>query len=705
MDNNQLLNNEVNPAPNQEEKEENIEGRVLYSNEELKTKSKRASKDLDNSKLFLRGSKEFKVAKDRYDRVQKLWEAYTQIKNPSMEEVERVRGELINAMHMVDRYLDKKAGEKDKSKNAKRRIESMGGAFAQLEEQLAVLNDKREKIENEPAPSIENLAGSSKKVAQEMKDATLFLRGSKEFDNAMDAFNQASKELDNVMKKYAGKESEIPPTEISHIRDRLQKSQRVISIYLSKKSGEELGENTRKRVNAMRAGHTILGEGIRKMEQLREAFENGPAKPVDKINTQLQAAAKANEEAESGVYFGSDEYKEANKTVSEVSQRMAAIAAKGPDYVPSYQEIEEMRALTDEGLNKISKYLATKDGQKLEDKTLKRVQSMEKSMDAMLECKRKFKELNKANMEKANKLTEDELSLKDDTIVVNLNEYRRHVDGKRVWFGSTEFKNGMEAFDEMTRKESEKSKSQKTPSEKELKERIKDIGKAMETMAKYIDKKEEEIKKNKKPLDRKGQVRLAEMKAAYAQAASRKARLESKLELTTKKGKELQQKKIDNRVKEYDKQIRGKKGLELNDAILVSEAVHTLKKYGKKTDLTPAQKEGIRRAYATLFLHEKLQGPEGAKLKESMPRTMKGYGKKVVEMAKSKEFKELFPDKDISPESVRKMMADPKEVKRSLNALNESLKKSAEKLKVKENHTGKEIEMQNLKPNLNGPNK
>ena len=705
MDNNQLLNNEVNPPQNQEEREENIDGRVLFTNEELKTKEKRTSLELDGAKLFLRGSKEFKVAKNRYDRVQELWEAYSKLENPTMEDVQRIRGELINAMHMVGRYLDKKAEEKDNSENAKKRTGAMSGAFTQLEEQLAVLNDRMEKIENEPAPDVEKLAASSKRVAKEMQDATLFLRGSKEYDNAMEAFNKASKQLDELMTKYAGKENEIPPTEIAHIQDDLGRANRVIATYLSKKSGEELGENTRKRVNAMRAGSTVLSEGIRKMEQLTEAFENGPAKPMDKISTQAEAAVKAIEAAEEGVRYGSDEYKEAKETVTKASKKIAELSAKGPDYVPSYQEIEEMRATTDEAIKQIDDYLKTKDGQKLSDKTKKRVQAMEKAKNAMLESRRKFRELNKANMEKASKLSEEELALKDDQIVVNLHEYRKHVDGNRVWFGSSEFKNGMEAFDKMTRNEAEKAKSTKAPTEKELKERAEEISKAMKTMAKYIDKKEKQIKDSGKPLDRKGQVRLAEMKEAYAQAAARKARVESKLESTTKKAKETQQKKIDNRVKEYDKQIRGKKGIDLNDAILVAEAAHTLKKYGKKTHLTQAQKEGVRRAIATLFLHEKLQGPDGAKLKESMPRTLKGYGKKVVEITRSKEFRDLFPDKEVTPDSVRKIMADPKEVKRSLNAFNEGLKKTAEKAQIKENHAGKEIEMQNLNPNISVPGK
>ena len=103
------------------------------------------------------------------------------------------------------------------------------------------------------------------------------------------------------------------------------------------------------------------------------------------------------------------------------------------------------------------------------------------------------------------------------------------------------------------------------------------------------------------------------------------------------------------------------------------------------------------------MLEEKLKGKEGEKLKEAIaPKTLKNYSKMINQIANSKEFKELFPDNKINKETIRKIMSDPKELKRNLNTYNELVAKTGEKQKNKEANMEKnqtknqEIEMQDL---------
>ena len=183
------------------------------------------------------------------------------------------------------------------------------------------------------------------------------------------------------------------------------------------------------------------------------------------------------------------------------------------------------------------------------------------------------------------------------------------------------------------------------------------------------------------------------------------ARAEAKLQAKDKKTIEADNRKIRQRVKDYDKSIRGKTGIDKISAMFCSNAAVTLERYGnqKSNQMTKAEIVGARRALATLLLEEKLKGKEGEKLKEAIaPKTLKNYSKMINQIANSKEFKELFPDNKINKETIRKIMSDPKELKRNLNTYNELVAKTGEKQKNKEANMEKnqtknqEIEMQDL---------
>ena len=705
LQNQQPVQNEnQQEQPAAENEVEVAEGRELLDKDAAVVRGKAISGDLKDAKLFMRGSKEFDNARSKYDRVQKLWEEFSKKEHPTTAEVERMRGEVMNAMHMADRYLEKKDEEKDASKNAKNRVSQMEKAFGHLEEQFAILNNSLEELAKEEAPSFGKLSLSGEDAIQQMKDAKLFLRGSKEYDNALEAFENAQKRLKELEHKYEGHEEDMPPTELEDCREEFRLAQGGLVKYLSKKDGDIIKENTHRRVDAVRTGHAVLEEAGKKMEQLMDKFDNSPARKTSKISEMADEAVEDLKAADEGVHFGSDEYKKAWEATEKSAKQLQEFKAKGDDYKPAFREMEEMRTNTDDALEKIDAYLATKKGKELSDKTQKRVDAMKKAKNAILETRRKFREMNKENMEKASEFREADLVTQENAQINVLREVRHRVDGRRVWFGSQEYLDGMNAYRDVCDKEERRGK--KDLNEKELKDSLKEITEAQKTMQKYIQMKEKKIKEiAPKELDQKGKVRLAEMRKAYDQLAIRKARAEQKLETLTTKGKENQQKKIDNRVKEFDKNISGKTGSELVDAILVAEAAHTLQKYGKKRNLSSNEKIGIRRAIATLFLHEKLQGPEGATLKANMPRSIKGYSKQISEIANSKEFKAQFPDKEIKPDMVRKLMADPKEVKKALKVFDENAKKEAEKqaiknkngLKKNQNINKQEIEMQTFK--------
>ena len=695
-------NNQNQPAP--EDEVEVTEGRELLDKDSATVRGKAVSGDLKDAKLFMRGSKEFDRAREKYDRVQKLWAEFAKKEHPTTAEVMKMRGEVMNAMHMADTYLGKKDAEKDNSKNGKNRVSKMENAFGHLEEQYAILNDSLVQLSKEEAPSFGKLALNGDDAEKAMKDAKLFLRGSKEYDDAMEAFEKANKRLKDLETKYAGHEEDMPPTELEDVRAEFHSAQAKIVKYLSKKDGDTIKENTHRRVDAMRDGHAVLEEGTKKMEQLMDKFENSPAKKTGQISLEVDEAVNALEKADIGVRFGSDEYKKALEATKKSGDQLTEFIKKGDDYKPSFEELDEMRRNSDDALEKIDAYLATKKGKDLSDTTQKRVDAMKKAKNAILETRKKFRELNKENMAKASELKENDLVTSENAQINTLREVRHRVDGRKVWFGSKEYLNGMNAFRDVCNEEERRGK--KDLNEKELKQSIKEINEAQNTMEKYIKMKEQKIKDiAPKKLDAKGQRRLDEMRKAYDQLAIRKARAEQKLETLTTRGKENQQKKIDNRVKEMDKNISGKTGINLVDAVVVAEAGHSLQKFGKKRVLTANEKAGVKKALATLFLHEILNGPEGAKLKESMPRSLTGYGKQISQIANSKEFKAMFPDDKITPEMVRKMMSDPKELKKALKEFDANTKKEAEKqavknknaLKKEQNKSKQEIELRTLK--------
>ncbi len=704
---NNPVQNQVQPQPQPQPeapKEEEIKGRTLKTDNELKVRGKRVAADLKGSELWMRGSEEFKNAKSKYDRVQKLWAEYAAKENPTEEEARKLRGEMLNALYMADKYLGKKYEDKDTSKNATKRKDSMANAFNQLEEQIAVMDSKLEEIRKQPAPSVKKISSNTNDALKQMKDAKLFLRGSEEYDKALEEFEKAQKKMEALNKKYAGKEDQIPTTEIEDVREQFKNAREKLATYCYKKDGDVVKENTHKRVNASRGAIAVCDQTLRKMDELEEAWEKSPAKTNEQIKKDFDKAIAELDVADK-LTTGSKEFKIAAATFYQSTKAMdKVIKAEAGGKELDFETLASLEYNCNLSEKKIDEYLDTKKGKKLSSTAQTRVDAMKTSKNAIRENRKMIKEKYKVLQEKAVAMTEENLGISDDKVVTNLKEYHKHVDGKRVWFGSQEFKDGMNAYDDVTRKAQERADSGKELSEKELKTDIEEYKKALEKMKKYIVRKTEQLR-DKGKLDAKGKARLEEMRKAYTNTAIRIARAEAKLQAKDKKTIEADNRKIRQRVKDYDKSIRGKTGIDKISAMFCSNAAVTLERYGnqKSNQMTKAEIVGARRALATLLLEEKLKGKEGEKLKEAIaPKTLKNYSKMINQIANSKEFKELFPDNKINKETIRKIMSDPKELKRNLNTYNELVAKTGEKQKNKEANMEKnqtknqEIEMQDL---------
>lgn len=121
----------------------------------------------------------------------------------------------------------------------------------------------------------------------------------------------------------------------------------------------------------------------------------------------------------------------------------------------------------------------------------------------------------------------------------------------------------------------------------------------------------------------------------------------------------------------------------------------------KKESFTPEEKFSVQKQLACLVLNEKLGSLEAAKQMQGIPQGKEAYNKMILDLAGSKVFQDALPA-DLTPNTLKGLMQDPKTVKEVLGKCEKSLTEM-EKANKKENK--KESKKENLKGKENEPEK
>ena len=703
---NEDLNNRENPgqniqqnvpqeeAPRQSAPQENAPQpakprRKLKDKNNMEVDAGFAADLLESSTLWLRGSSEYKNAREEFKRVQQRWQKA--VDNPegkvSEEELLSLRGDLLNVMYLADHYLDKKYRQKDESKNARDRKAAMEYAFDVIEDQLAILDVRRDELRNSPAPGLEALTAQAKATMETMRKAELILRGSDEFDEAEKAFNTVDRKLVEWEKKYAGKEDQITSDELDEVRGLLMNADDLLLRYTSMKSGDTLSETTHARTNAMQSGRTVIGAALRKLDELDAAKQEKMQSPDIQYGERAQTAIDAIREAERDVHLGSSEYMNAKEAYEKYTEMITELWAR--DQKLTERELEDLTNRMDTAQKQINIYLEGKRGKDLSPKTQKRVDAMRQAKESILEIRYATGNLQEQYRKEAMLKNVDELEKTENEVRAEVDWAKTRVDGSKVYFGGKDYDKAQELYSNVVKREAvTRAAGHGEPSRNALMEEIKELQEAKEAALVYIRRKEQEKAESKKhKLDAKGEKRLEVMSKAYDNIRTRLDIAEGKLNAIVEKERADRDAKI--YALEEEKRMTIPNGLAADRmekviAIETSSAVNTIAMMSKQKSLTEIDQRSLKYATAELMLAQMIE--EGT-IKKPIRPTLTSFDNYADSIANSKEFQEAFPKDKLDPEFCKKLLTDNRVLKGTARKFTQGIQKAQEQKKREKQKT------------------
>lgn len=656
--------------------------RPVRPDQDLVLAALNAEAELQRNTLTLRGSSEYKNVREEFSKaLTKLAEKRAQasrtgdINGMSEKDARELRGDMINVMNLCDKYLGKKFAEKDNSLNAKLRVGSVKSTFDAVEEIVHALDTHIESFAEREAPTLDEQYYQYKSAKEAIDNAKLHLRGSKEFDEAAEAFDDITLRVFGVARDFNGHEIDMTSTELITLRNRIVHAQDLVNQYLNMKSGNAVGDNANKRTSAMSAAANLLELSIRRIDQVMEQKFSKEPESLEKLNNRSAPAFKEIQDADKGVYFGSKEYEAAKNSYKIFDEKLKQLS--DPNHQLTHREADQLMKALQDASRDVSAYLNTKNETEFTNTTThRRVNIMRKAGDVLIETKRRLDILN--NERRAEALKTDPVNLRqfERMTTDKLKEAKTSVGGSKVWFGGEDYDKAAALYETTAFHELQREAARETnpPSIHELQAEYRELVEAKEATLVYIERKEKERdKSSKKTLDAKGTERLHQMKNAYDSLNTRIDIVEAKIqEMEAKEIKESKDKMKDF-VNKMKREIPRKEGLEKIAAMKAADAASNLLKLSEKSNLN-SSKESIRHDAASLFLAQSIKNKTIA---SSLPPTMDAYERMVNRIANSPEFKAALPDNKLNQNTCRQLLVNPNTLKRIGNTFSANVQKAA----------------------------
>ncbi len=691
LDNN-LINNEIINDIKEEEFEQNPEEVQPKSEEEhlrpaldnvvLKVYAKRALDELDANTLRLRGSDEYKNAREEFRKALDKWtQAVDKNKDGKVaqEDLQVIRGDLLNVLYMQDAYIGKKSAEQDKSRNAEKRVSAMAESFKIVEEMIYALDLRQEELDKQPAPDVTTLSVKAALANSEIRSAKLFARGSEEYKTAANDFEIINRRMKEISDKYSGKEDKITVAELEEMQEMVIQSKDYISDYLGNKVGYTLSNNTHNRTSAMFNARGVLVEFNKKLNQLLEAKEAQPIKSLEDIKSDAEKKFADIEEAEIGVHLGSKAYTNAKNDYKAAMDRIKLASEDGDGM--GRRSLDELDAAMDKSIKSIDAYLVTKKGKELSQKTDKRVDAMRQAKENLLEMKKKHQEMSRVRQEKARDLELPLVQGTESTALRELESAQSVINGKTVYFGGKDYDKALDLYKKAMNNEWERDRKMagKTVSRNALEEELQELKEAKKATLVYMERKEKESKDKGKQLDDKGKRRYGAMSDAYHCLNRRIERVEEKLNALDVKEKADQEEKMKEVIEQKRLNIKNKVGVDKIVEMESLSAVKNLAAISKQKKFTKDDPATIKMCLGVLMVEELFRSKTAAIRIYESKRNFEEMVGKVIE---TPAFKSAFPDKSLNSKLCRDAVINNNVIKNASKKFLDAMRKNASKNKI-----------------------
>ena len=680
---------EVQPQPGPQ-----LKTREFKSVGVTKTLAEGAAENLKASTLRLRGSEEYKNVREQFIRVQERWNRAT-AQNGVIDEKEvlGLRDDLMNVMTLADIYLDKKYRDKDKSDNAKKRKIAVGNSFNILEEQLAIVNKRRDEIDKSNPPSLAALTVDSRNAMNKLEDATLRFRGSDEYKEAREAFDKARAKLQQLQNKYQDQEGNISTDELDETRDLLMAADDKLALYSIYKDGDVLKDNTHNRLDAVNEGRTVIAAGIRKLNALQAAKE---AKPVQTLVNLRQTASDQNLQNFSNnnnVHFGSKAYEQAKDAYGVFFRKLNAVGGQN-NIKP--RDLDDLEKTMNEAEAKIDAYLGGK-REKIEwdAKGTARIAGMRASKESIIETRRAVKEQINRRYQTVNAMQPATLQEKEREVLGEVRLAQNKVDGHSVWLGGKDYDAALEAYNKVCENERALDGNENQPSRHALKSEIEELTKAKDKILVYVRRKESEkatLEGKGKSLDAIGSKRLEVMNKAYDNVRIRLDRAQSKMDAIGEAAKNREFEELNKLWNDRMADVPNAEGSAKIVAMKSASNIKTLERLSRQEKLTEVDQKVAQRMVANLILSENIIN---GKFKPLNPPTLKNFDDIAGKIMESKDFTSVMPKEKLDPEACRNLLVGKKTLDGISKKVLNNMQMSGDKNKIKQSAIHENLQKEN----------
>ena len=616
-----------------------------------------------NSKEFKEAISSFKVYRNKMNQVNSRKTEEKQ--DLSRRDISRLRQQAEQTREKINEYLtakEKECGDdiNKLGRRVKRRYTMMKEALDELDGQIDELDAREDELDNEPTKSLKDLDDMFSNTYHDMSASKDVFWGSSEYDDALQSYKATSDTLSDLLtQEQEGKEPS--GIDIAEAKRQIKFARDNIDRYMMKHDNEDkLSDKRAKRMDAMGDGRDNLDRMEKKLKELEAKYLESEPKSNQELEDGIEDAMNTiNRTAKNeGVGFGP--YKGAQKAYKEFYDAYFRKESERDFDKMDPSRVNQIERKMDQAEKEIDKFLDLYQKEKNPAKDTKaRYEAMRQAKESIVETRRKMHHLDKKNKEK-------DLAKTDKEVNKESREANNDVTSSKnqAFFGSYAYRRARISYENAhsSMVMMDRKNKNKPLTEEELEKSLKEIAEAKKNIAKYISKKRKEIAKNG-TLDDKGKRRLAAMERAYNSLDAMEHRISSQLE--SKKESRLSD---ENKVgKEKSKNLKEgaikKSGSERNIDRAAAEAVKSLQNLGEKKTLSPREMEIAKKALAALLLkqHAEKQGKESV-MNAAKP---KEYAATIKDLTQDKGFRKAFPDKKITPEFLRKIANNPKDLERA----------------------------------------
>ncbi len=671
VNNNINLNNANLNNNNANEQQHNLAPKIQLSKINGKVSNLKERIRNDQTSFFrkvpgFRNSREYRDARDAYNKFAKRWELMNPSKVEGTKELSHFDIALLHiaaekARDEIVKYLKAKEEEcgndiNKLSSRTRKRYYTMERALEEIDKHQAELDIRQEILDTEPLKSLDELNTEAANAYEELILQKNVHFGSSEYKDALEIYKRAYDALDEINNSNP---EDVTVEQLDEARRAAYVAALKLEKYADKHIKEtDMGKNRSRRMSAASSAFDSAERLVRKFDDmLNKAMEKPSDKSFDEIRDSVQSAYDGIVAVNWDVKIGSSEFRTARKAYKEFNDLFNLYRDKTDFSELSPAQIKSLSDKMEKAQTSVNAYLQKKAGETNPSKdSISRTNAMKDAKAAILETRRKLEALNKVRKQEAASASEEDVKDRENDSYDDVTSNRN-----QSFFGSLNFRHARQSYSQVHYDMVMLKRGKKQPTEEDYEKVQKDIEKAKKDISKYIAEKYKQLAK-KGQLSEKGQRRLEIMEKAYNSLDALSAKIDAKLNKDKTTSAETDKKALTEKYQSLKTASRKKDGAARHIEEGAALAYRYIRRFNANDELTTAGKTTGRTAIVSLLLNLQKEKDGADKMKGC--DTTKEYSKTLAKLSSSKLFKTELSNDKITVKYLNKIANDPNELEK-----------------------------------------